>query len=293
MQGMKEAQVGVTPSVSDIFCGQGIRGVGLGLRACHYQTILTGLPSVPWFEVLTENYLGKGGLATHYLSRIREHYPITFHGVSLSLGSTDPLNRDYLQQLERLIAKFQPAYISDHLSWSSFSGQYFHELLPLPYTEEAVTHVAGRIRQVQDYLGQQLLIENVSSYMTFVESSMPEWEFLQAVADRADCFILLDINNLYVNAINHSFNPQDYLNYLNITRIKQMHLSGFRDCHTHLLDSHDSGVAPPVWNLFADALQRLGEIPVAIEWDNAIPEFSELLAIASQAEKQYANQYKS
>ncbi len=283
MQGTEESPVAAMKAKQ---C-QVIEGVGLGLRACHYHTILTELPSVPWFEVLTENYLDKGGLSTHYLAQICAHYPITMHGVSLSIGSTDPINRDYLHQLHTLLTRFQPVYISDHLSWSSWHGQYFHELLPLPYTEEAVEHVAARIRQVQDYFGRQLLIENVSSYLTFAHSVMPEWEFLQAVAHRADCFILLDINNLYVNAINHQFEPHDYLKHLDGSRIKQLHLSGYRDCNTHLLDSHDSAVAAPVWNLYQEVLQRLGPIPVAIEWDNDIPEFSELWAVARQAETYY------
>ncbi|MFT3741682.1 MAG: DUF692 family protein [Gammaproteobacteria bacterium] len=255
---------------------QQIQGIGLGLRACHYAEILAHRPSVPWFEAISENYLPNSPILRQSLIAIRQFYPMVLHGVGLSLGSTDPLNWHYLRQLKALAQCIHPAWISDHLSWTSFQGQYFHELLPLPYTEEAIAHVVSRIQQVQDFLGQQILIENVSSYLSYTDSGMPEWEFINAIAQQADCFILLDINNIYVSGHNHGFNPEHYLLSIDRSRVKQLHLAGFQDCQTHLLDTHGTAVAQPVWDLYQKAKQYLGDIPAAIEWDNAIPAFSEL-----------------
>ncbi len=262
-----------------------IYGAGLGLRAIHYSYILEHLPPVPWFEVLTENYMVKGGMVLERLSQIRNHYPITFHGVGMSIGSTDPLNYDYLAQLKQLMLRFAPSYISDHLCWTSWQNQHFHELFPLPYTTEAVNHVATRIRQVQDYLGQQILLENVSSYLTYTASDRTEWEFLNAVAAAADCFILLDINNIYVNSRNHEFDAQAYLLGLNPKRVKQLHLAGYQDQQTHLLDTHGAPVSDAVWSLTQRAMTYFGPIPLAIEWDNNIPEFPILFNEAQKAEE--------
>ncbi|MDF3054476.1 MAG: hypothetical protein K0Q74_383 [Gammaproteobacteria bacterium] len=254
-----------------------IKGTGLGLRACHYAHILKDLPDIPWFEVVTENYMVSGGMVLERLAQIRAHYPIVFHGVGLSIGGTTPLNAAYLSQLKGMVDRFEPAYVSDHLCWTSLDGQQSHELLPLPYTGEAIGHVVKRIRQVQDFLGQQILIENISNYLTYVDSTLPEWEFLNAIAEQADCFILLDINNIYVNAYNHRFNAMQYLHAINPERVKQYHLAGFLDCGTHLIDTHGAKISKPVLQLYETALQQIGNHPTCIEWDNNIPEFSILL----------------
>lgn len=263
---------------------ESISGVGIGLRACHYPYILSNLPAVPWFEVLTENYMVDGGMVLERLRQIREHYPIVFHGVGMSLGSVDPLNKTYLLRLKQLIEHFQPTHISDHLCWTSFQQHYFHELLPLPYTEEAICHIAKRIRQVQDYLDQPILIENVSSYLTYTASQMSEWEFLNAIVDQSGCYILLDVNNVFVSAKNHGFDPKQYIKAINQHKVKQIHLAGFLDCDTHLLDNHGVPVSDEVWGLYQIATERLGQIPTCIEWDNDIPEFPVLLNEATKAQ---------
>ena len=203
--------------------------------------------------------------------------------MSLSLGSTDPLNDAYLRDLQTLIHRFEPAWVSDHLCWGSVGGHYAHDLLPLPYTEEALQHVAERVRAVQDRLGRQILLENVSSYLTFSHSTMPEWTFLAEVAERADCGILLDVNNVYVSAINHGFNPAEYLTALPAERIGQIHLAGHSDQGTHLLDTHAGPVSAPVWDLYRLALRCYGRVSTLIEWDERIPEFEELCAEAERA----------
>jgi len=269
-----------------------LEGVGLGLRACHYSYIESEKPNVPWFEVLSDNYLQEEGPSLTHLETICASYPITLHGVGMSLGSCDPLNQDYLSKLKSLIRLTQPALVSDHLCWTSLGGEYFHELLPLPYTEEAVTHVATRIRQVQDYLEHQIMIENVSNYLAYKHSVLREWEFLQAIADEADCLILLDINNIYVSANNNNFDPNEYLNGINTNRIAQFHLAGYEDRKTHFLDTHGAAISAPVWDLFAKSIQKFGPIPTIIEWDNNIPTFEELQQEAFTAQKlmeQYAH----
>lgn len=254
-----------------------LQGIGVGLRACHYPFIETERPTVAWFEVLSDNYFEAGGSHLFHLERIRAHYPMTLHGVGLSIGSTDPLDLAYLAQLKTLMQQIEPLLISDHLCWTALDGQYFHELLPLPYTEEAVQHVAQRILRVQEYLGQQIMIENVSSYLTFTHSTLSEWEFLQAIATEADCLILLDLNNIYVSAHNNQFAPEDYLNHLNKSSVAQFHLAGFQDHGTHLLDTHSTSVCAPVWELYKKAQHLFGPVPTAIEWDNDIPSFPQLL----------------
>lgn len=260
-----------------------IRGAGLGLRTPHYRYIEEHKPDVPWFEVLIDNYIADGGLPLYHLEQIRKDYPVTFHGVSMSLGSTDPLNMKYLKRLKQRCKEFAPTHISDHLCWTSFGGQHAHELLPLPYTDEAIQHVIDRIRVVQDFLGQQILIENVSSYLSYNHSVMKEWEFLSAIADEADCLILLDVNNIYVSACNHHENAIDYLNHIPIHKVKEIHLAGYEDMGSHLLDTHGQAVHPPVWRLYQQTLNRFGCVPTLIEWDNNIPEFEVLLAEAQQA----------
>lgn len=261
-----------------------LEGVGVGLRACHYTYIEETKPEVNWFEVLTDNYLCEDSLALDHLNKIRASYPITLHGVGMSLGSTDPLNQTYLKKLKSLIQMTQPLLVSDHLSWSSFNGNYFHELLPLPYTEEAIIHVVQRIKQVQDYLEQKIMIENVSSYLSFNHSVLSEWEFLTAIAVESQCLILLDVNNIYVSANNNKFNPMSYINGLT-TPIAQFHLGGFEDKGTHLLDTHSAAIHSPVWELFEKALQKWGPLPACIEWDNEIPDFNTLQQQAKKAQE--------
>ncbi|MGB7934448.1 MAG: DUF692 domain-containing protein [Gammaproteobacteria bacterium] len=252
-------------------------GFGLGLRTQHYQEILDSSPSVDWFEALTENYLVPGGKPLYYLETVRSRYPVALHGVSLSIGSADPLNRDYLSQLKALADRIEPAWISDHLCWTGLNGRNLHDLLPLPYTEEAVVHVSDRIQAVQDYLGVRLLIENVSSYLTYADSCMTEWEFLNAIAERADCLILLDINNLYVSSFNHDFDPHDYLRGVPAQRVQQFHIAGHRNHGEYLIDTHDEPVIERVWQLYADACRRFGAVSTLIERDDNIPPLAELL----------------
>lgn len=258
-------------------------GFGLGLRVEHYNSILADRPAVDWFEALTENYLVPGGKPLNYLTRIREHYPLVMHGVSLSIGSTHPLDREYLAQVKRLAARIQPAWISDHLCWTGVAGKNVHDLLPLPYTEEALSHIVERVRTVQEYLGRRILLENVSSYVTFADSRLTEWEFLREVAERADCLILLDVNNIYVSSINHEFDPHEYLNAIPIDRVQQIHLAGHEDHGHYLIDTHDHPVPDPVWNLYADAIRRFGNVSTMIERDANIPPLAELCLELEQA----------
>ena len=253
-------------------------GYGLGLRKEHYSTLLQESPRVDWFEVLSENYLVPGGKPLYHLDRVREHYPVVMHGVSLSIGSADPLNRDYLRDLKSLAERIEPQWISDHLCWTGVHGVNAHDLLPLPYTEEAVKHVAARIAAVQDYLGRRILIENVSSYFTYTQSAMTEWEFLRAVVERADCLLLLDINNIYVSSFNHGFAPQDFIDGIPVERVQQFHLAGHRNCGDYIIDTHDHPVIDPVWDLYAAAVRRFGHVSTIIERDDNIPPLAELLA---------------
>ena len=265
-------------------------GYGLGLRKEHYETVITERPDIDWFEIISENYMVDGGKPLDYLSRIREMYPMVMHGVSMSIGSTEPLNLDYLKQLKTLINRVEPAWFSDHLCWTGVDGVNLHDLMPLPYTEEAVQHVADRISQVQDYLGRQMLIENVSSYVSYSDSTMSEWEFLREVVERADCHILLDINNVYVSAYNHNFDPNTYLTAMPVERVYQFHLAG----HTHennlIIDTHDQAIDDPVFELYESAVKHFGRVSTMIERDDNIPPFSELLAELEQV-KNIAENY--
>ncbi len=261
-----------------------IRGAGIGLRTPHFSALQQDRPAIPWLEVPIDNYMIAGGQALQHLERIRRDYPITFHGVGMSLGSVDPLNQNYLRRLRQLMRRFQPAWLSDHLCWTSVDGRYLHELLPLPYVDEAIAHVSRRILQVQDFLGRRLLVENVSSYLQFTHSHMQEWEFLAAVAEAADCDILLDINNIHVSACNHRFDARHYLDALPLARVRELHLAGYEDCGTHLLDTHGAPVHEPVWVLYRQALARFGALPTLIEWDNAIPPLPLLQTEAARAQ---------
>lgn len=252
-------------------------GFGLGLRTDHYEAILASKPRVDWFEALSENYLVPGGKPLHYLDRIRADYPVVLHGVSLSIGSFDPLDRGYLQALKALAQRVQPAWISDHLCWTGVAGKNLHDLFPIPYTEEAVDHVAARVREVQDFLGRRILLENVSSYVTFRASAMSEWEFLSEIARRADCDILLDVNNIYVSAFNHGFDALAFLDGVPADRVRQIHLAGHDNCGTHIIDTHDADVIDPVWDLYAQAVRRFGNVATMIERDDKIPPLEDLV----------------
>ncbi len=252
-------------------------GFGLGLRTGHYDTILDTAPPVDWFEVLSENYMVGGGKPLAYLDKFAERYPLVMHGVSLSIGSTDPLDRAYLIELKALAERIRPAWISDHLCWTGVAGRNLHDLLPLPHTEESVRHVAARVREVQDFLGQQILLENASTYLDFTHSAMPEWEFVSAVAEAADCLLLLDVNNIYVNSQNHSFDPLDYLDGVPMSRVRQIHLAGHSHNGELLIDTHDQPVCEPVWQLYGETIKRSGPVATMIERDDNIPPLAELL----------------
>lgn len=266
------------------FTDKPIVGAGIGLRSQHYRQILEQKPPVPWFEVLTENYFGDGGQPLHFLDLIRADHPVALHGVGMSLGSTDPLDRDYLKRLKALAERIEPAWISDHLAWISVGNRYVHDLLPLPYTEEALSHVADRVRQVQDFLGRRLLIENPSSYMGYKDVDLTEWQFLQALVEKADCELLFDVNNVYVSSVNHGFDPVEYLCALPAGRVREIHLAGYEEHDDYLFDTHGYRVHPPVWDLYKKTVTRLGCIPTLIEWDNDIPAFEVLVEEAGKAQ---------
>jgi uncharacterized protein (UPF0276 family) len=255
-----------------------LNGFGLGLRPRHYESILGESHRIDWLEVTTENYLVPGGKPLDYLERIRNRFPVVMHGVSLSIGSTDPLDREYLAGVRELARRIEPAWISDHLCWTGVEGRNAHDLLPLPYTEEALACVVARVGEVQDVLGRQILLENVSSYLTYRSSEMTEWEFLGEVARRADCAILLDINNIHVSAMNHGFEASRYLHAVPKERVRQFHLAGHSDMGDHLIDTHDHPIARPVWKLYREALAHFGPVPTMIERDDNIPPLAELVA---------------
>ena len=260
-------------------------GFGVGLRRPHYTHILASHPAMDWFEVISENFMVAGGRPLEVLNAVRDRYPIVMHGVSLSIGSADPLNKRYLKDLRDLAGRFEPAWISDHLCWTGVGGHNLHDLLPLPYTEETVRHVSGRIRRVQEYLERPILIENVSSYMTFQDSRLSEWEFLRAIAEEADCGILLDVNNIFVSAFNHRFSAEVYIDSIPVERVVQFHLAGHSDHGTHLLDTHDHPVCDAVWTLYDRAVRRFGRVSTLIEWDDNIPDFEVLSETAEHARR--------
>ena len=267
-------------------------GFGLGLRTVHFQHVLDHLPKVDWFEVISENFMVAGGKPKHYLHAIREHYPIVMHGVSMSIGSTDPLDMDYLKKLKTLTAEVQPEWISDHICWTSIHGQNSHDLLPLPYTEETIVHVAERVKQVQDFLGRQMLLENVSSYLSYTDSGeMTEWEFFAEVCERADCLQLFDVNNVYVSSRNHNLAPLPYPPHLNPERVRQFHLAGHTDYGDYVTDTHDHDVPDPVWELYSEALKLFGPVSTMIERDDHIPEFDALLDELNIARQRYADTF--
>lgn len=253
-------------------------GFGLGLRTEHFQHVLDEQPALDWFEILSENFMVAGGKPRYYLDQIKERYPLVMHGVSLSIGSVDPLNTDYLKKLKDLADHVQPAWFSDHLCWTSFEKMNSHDLLPLPYHEEAINHVVGRIKQVQDTIERPFLIENLSSYLTYKNSDLEEWDFLNEIAIRADCKILLDINNIYVSSRNHGFKATDYVDAIDPDRVLQFHLAGHSDYGDYVIDTHDHDICDSVWDLYRYALQHFGPVSTMIERDDNIPEFPELYA---------------
>ncbi|MBC8036908.1 MAG: DUF692 domain-containing protein [Rhizobiales bacterium] len=258
-------------------------GFGLGLRPQHYKEILETSPNIDWFEVISENYMVPGGQPLRMLDRIAERYPVVMHGVSLSIASTAPLDMDYLSGLKTLAARVNPQWISDHLCWTGVHGVNLHDLLPVPYTEEALRHVAARISRVQDFLGCRIAIENVSSYMEYACSEMSEWDFVGELARRADCWLLLDVNNVFVSGINHTFVPSAFIDAIPAERVVQFHLAGHSDGSECLIDTHDEAVCEEVWDLYGATLERFGPISTMIERDDNIPPLAELVSELERA----------
>jgi uncharacterized protein len=258
-------------------------GHGVGLRPRHFARWLSERPRIDWVEATSENYLGLGGRPYAVLERVRRDLPVVLHGVSLSIGATEPLDERYLTSLRRLVGRIEPALVTDHLCWGRHGGRYVHDLWPLPYTEEALAHVAERVGRVQEMLGRQIALENVSSYVAYRDSTLAEWEFLATISERADCGILLDVNNVHVSAHNHGFDPRAYLAGLPVDRVVQIHLAGHENKGAYLLDSHDAAVPPPVWDLYRNAVGRFGKVPTLVEWDDRIPELEVLVGESCKA----------
>jgi len=253
-------------------------GLGVGLRSPHFSHILEHSPPVNWFEIISENFLDSHGRPRYVLEQIAERYPIVMHGVSLSIGSTDPLDFDYLAKLKRLAREVRAHWVSDHLCWTGVAGRNTHDLLPLPLTEEALRHVTERVRIVQDYLQRPLVLENPSTYVTFTQSTMPEWEFLSRLAEATDCGLLLDVNNVYVSSVNHDFDPEEYLRNVSVKHVVQFHLAGHTNLGTHCIDTHDGEVVDPVWRLYRLAHELTGGASTLLEWDAKLPPFPRLHA---------------
>jgi uncharacterized protein (UPF0276 family) len=258
-------------------------GFGLGLRPQHYQDILDGTPNVDWFEVISENYMVPGGQPLKILDRIRARYPIVMHGVSLSIASTAPLNADYLRDLKALARRCEPVFISDHLCWTGVHGVNLHDLLPVPYTQEALDHVVARVQRVQDYLGQAIALENVSSYVQFSHSEMSEWEFIAELTRRTGCWLVFDVNNVFVSAFNHEFDAHAFIAGVPKERIVQFHLAGHEHNMSHIVDTHDALICDEVWNLYRTALRHFGPVSAIIERDDHIPPLAELVAELDEA----------
>ena len=248
-------------------------GLGVGLRTVHFPYILKNQPPVDWFEIISENFMDSGGRPRYVLEQIAERYPVVMHGVSLSIGSSDPLDFDYLKKLKNLAGAVNARWVSDHLCWTGVAGLNAHDLLPIPLNEETLAHVRGRVRTVQDFLERPLVLENPSTYVGFADSTMPEWEFLTRLAEDADCGLLLDVNNVFVSAVNHDFDPEEYIRNVPHRRVVQFHLAGHTDCGTHRIDTHDGEVIDPVWELYRLAHRLTGGASTLLEWDAKIPEF--------------------
>lgn len=248
-------------------------GLGVGLRSTHYPHILRENPAVDWFEIISENYMDSGGRPRHVLEQIAERYRIVMHGVSLSIGSTDPLDFEYLRKLKALADTVRANWVSDHVCWTGVAGRNAHDLLPVPFTEETLQHLTARVRTVQDFLERPLVLENPSSYVGFASSTMPEWEFITRLAEDADCGLLLDVNNVFVSSVNHDFDPTEYIRNVPHERVVQFHLAGHTDCGTHRIDTHDDHVIDPVWELYRLAHRLTGGAATLLEWDAKIPPF--------------------
>ncbi len=258
-------------------------GFGIGLRREHYQDILGGACGCDWFEAISENYMDTGGRPLAVLEHVRRDRPVALHGVALSIGGTDPLDRRYLRNLRALIDRIEPALVTDHLCWTGVNGRSVYDLLPLPYTEESLAHVIARVRAVQDALGRCLILENPSTYIAYRHSTMAEWEFLAALSEETDCGILLDVNNVYVSSYNLGFDPLRYLDAIPRRRVAQIHLAGFTDMGTYLFDTHSAPVSDAVWRLYAHAVRRFGPVSTLVEWDADIPSFERVCAEAAHA----------
>jgi uncharacterized protein (UPF0276 family) len=258
-------------------------GVGIGLRTVHFADILKDHPPVDWFEVLSENFMQTGGRPMYVLDQVVERYPVALHGVSLSIGSTEPLDAGYLRQLKELARRARAAWVSDHLCWTGVLGRNTHDLLPMPYTEEALRHVVSRVREVSDFLERPLVLENPSSYVEFADSTMPEWEFLARLAEEADCGLLLDVNNVYVSAFNHRFDPAVYIDAIPADRVVQYHLAGHTNRGTHIIDTHSDHAVPEVWELYARSCRRTGNVATLYEWDENVPPLGVVVAEAEKA----------
>jgi uncharacterized protein (UPF0276 family) len=248
-------------------------GLGVGLRTVHFPHILNEWPAVDWFEILSENFMNSEGRPLHVLDRIAERYPIAMHGVSLSIGSTDPLDFGYLRELKALAERVKAVWLGDHVCWTGVAGRNVHDLLPLPFNEDSLAHLVGRVRAVQDFLERPLVLENPSTYLTFADSTMPEEVFIRRMAEEADAALLLDVNNIYVSARNHDLDPRKYLEAVPWDRVVQIHLAGHTDKGTHCIDTHDDYVIDPVWDLYAEAMRRAGPRATLLEWDDRIPAF--------------------
>jgi uncharacterized protein (UPF0276 family) len=260
-------------------------GYGVGLRTEHYGDLLAGKRRVDWFEAISENYMDTGGKPLDVLTRVRRDYPVALHGVAMSIGSADPLDRQYLRKLKSLIERIEPALVTDHLCWTSVGRRAVYDLMPLPYTQETLMHVGRRVRQVQDYLGRRIALENPSTYVQFCYADIPEWEFLAALAEAADCGILLDVNNVYVSAYNHGWDPVTYIDAMPPERVAQFHLAGFTEMRTYLFDTHSTPVHEDVWHLYAHAVRRFRGVATLVEWDADIPSFDRLCAEVRHARR--------
>jgi uncharacterized protein (UPF0276 family) len=256
---------------------------GIGLRAPHYRELLDSRPDIGWLEVHSENYFG-GGRPLWFLEQLRAHYPISLHGVGMALGSATRLDAEHLRRLKFLIARIEPGLVSEHLCWGAVEGRHLNDLLPLPYTEEALAHVCGHILQAQEFLGRRILIENISSYIRWKHDTIPEWEFVAEVARRTGCGILLDVNNIYVSAFNHGFDARVYLAAIPAERVEEIHLAGFDEGEACLIDTHGRRVSEPVWQLYRETIAWLGPRPTLIEWDTDIPALGVLLEEAATAQ---------
>ncbi len=261
-------------------------GFGLGLRSSHYDVILKTRPkTVDWFEIISENFLDAHKGYWDFLADLRQDYRIIMHGVSLNIGSTDPLNLDYLKKVKKLADFLEPPWFSDHLCWTGINSKNTHDLLPVPYTPQTLTHISERIKKLQDIIGFPFILENPSTYLEFTESSIPEWEFLANITENTSCGLLLDVNNIYVNSFNHGYDAKKYIDTIPAQNIAQIHLAGHHDFGTHIIDTHDNYVKNEVWELYNYTIKTKGKISTMIEWDDNIPEFNILLAELDKARK--------